>query len=78
MLAINGYGFTLDPLLSINYSYSKPESTSSSHRTYTSVTVAQLKDDLNDNALNAANTWKNKYVKVTGILSNIDSDGEYF
>lgn len=62
----------------INYSYSKPESTSSSHRTYTSVTVAQLKDDLNDNALNAANTWKNKYVKVTGILSNIDSDGEYF
>ena len=42
------------------------------------VTVDTLAKDLKDNALNASNTYKNKYVEVTGLLENIDSDGAYF
>lgn len=36
-----------------------------------------LVDALKDNALNANNTYRDKYVEVTGRLSNIDSSGKY-
>jgi len=36
-----------------------------------------LVDTLKENALNASNTYKDKYVEVTGKLSNIDSSGKY-
>lgn len=36
-----------------------------------------LVDALKENALNASNTYKDKYVEVTGRLSNIDSSGKY-
>ena len=34
-------------------------------------------DDLKDNAMKAENTYKNKYVEVSGKISNFDSDGKY-
>ena len=42
------------------------------------ITVDKLMADLEDNALNASNTYKGKYVEVTGKLSTIDSGGKYF
>lgn len=42
------------------------------------VTADKLVEDLKSNALNASNTYKGKYVEVTGKLSNIDSNGKYF
>lgn len=42
------------------------------------VTTDKLMEDLESNALNASDTYKGKYVEVTGKLSNIDSNGKYF
>lgn len=42
------------------------------------VTVDKLVYDLNENALKAANTYKGKYVELTGRVSIIDSSGSYF
>ena len=42
------------------------------------VTADKLVEDLKGNALNASETYKGKYVEVTGQLSNIDGDGKYF
>lgn len=42
------------------------------------VSVDKLMEDLKGNALNASNTYKGKYVEVSGKLSNIDSGGKYF
>lgn len=53
---------------------SKPTSTPI---TYTSVDAQKLVDDLKDNALNAANTYKGQYISVTGQVSNIDASGQY-
>lgn len=44
---------------------------------YTEYTVSQLVKDLEANALKAENTYNNKYVKISGKLSTIDSDGSY-
>lgn len=45
--------------------------------TYTPCDAGQLMDALNDNAMKAAETYKDQYVEVTGQLSNIDSSGDY-
>ena len=45
---------------------------------YKNVTVGDLRNDLENNAMRAENDWKNQYVRVTGYLTNIDSDGSYF
>lgn len=42
------------------------------------ITSDKLVDDLKENALNASDTYKDKYVEVTGVLSNIDASGDYF
>lgn len=42
------------------------------------VTVDQLYDELKENALKASNTYKGKYIRLTGNLMTIDSDGKYF
>jgi predicted nucleic acid-binding Zn ribbon protein len=42
------------------------------------ITVDDLVDALDENALNASNTYKKAYVQMTGKLSNIDSSGDYF
>lgn len=42
------------------------------------ITVDELYNQLNDNALKASNTYEGKYIELTGILSNIDAQGNYF
>jgi|DEB19_MinimDraft_3_1074340.scaffolds.fasta_scaffold125074_1 hypothetical protein len=42
------------------------------------VTAEQLLSELEDNALSAKNTWKDKKVVITGTLDNIDASGDYF
>lgn len=44
---------------------------------YKAVTVDQLMNDLTSNAMNAAETYKNQYLEVSGRLSTIDSSGKY-
>ncbi|MBP3336897.1 MAG: hypothetical protein J6L59_00645 [Clostridia bacterium] len=44
---------------------------------YTDFSVSQLVSDLENNALKAENTYKDKYVRLTGKLSNIDAGGKY-
>lgn len=40
--------------------------------------VDTLVKALENNPLNASNTYKNSYVKIVGKLTNIDSSGKYF
>ena len=44
---------------------------------YTSVSVGQLIDDLDANAMNAKETYKDGYFRITGVVSNIDASGKY-
>lgn len=44
---------------------------------YTPVTADKLINTLSDNAL-LAEDYTNSYLEITGNISNIDSDGEYF
>lgn len=45
--------------------------------TYTAYEVSELMDDLNGNALKAAEKYKDQYVELTGRLNVIDSSGKY-
>ncbi len=44
---------------------------------YESVDLQTMIDDLKSNALKAEKTYKNKYVEITGEISNFDSGGKY-
>lgn len=44
---------------------------------YTAYTVTELSEDLDSNALKAADKYKGQYVELTGRLSVIDSNGKY-
>lgn len=44
---------------------------------YTSYTVAEMMEDLHNNALKAEKKYSDQYVEVTGRLEVIDSDGKY-
>lgn len=44
---------------------------------YTSVSVAQLVDDLDANAYNAKQAYKGGYYRISGVVSNIDASGKY-
>lgn len=44
---------------------------------YTTYTVQTLIDDVQSNALKATDTYKDQYIELTGILSNIDASGKY-
>lgn len=44
---------------------------------YITVSVSTLVNELENNAAAAQKKYKNKYVKVTGKLGTIDSDGDY-
>ena len=46
-------------------------------REYVEVTVDEMFDELDTNALNAEEKYKDMYVSVKGNLSVIDSDGDY-
>lgn len=45
---------------------------------YQDVSVEALFDELENNAMNASDTYKNQNLAITGILGTIDSDGSYF
>lgn len=44
---------------------------------YTAVSVADMIDALDTNALKAEKTYNGQYLEITGRLGNIDSDGSY-
>lgn len=44
---------------------------------YTAYTVTELSEDLDSNALKAADKYKGQYVELTGRLNVIDSNGKY-
>ena len=44
---------------------------------YTAVSVADMMDMLNANALKAENTYNGQYLEITGRLNVIDSEGSY-
>lgn len=44
---------------------------------YTNISVAELDEVLNNNALKAKETYKGAYLEITGKLSNIDASGKY-
>lgn len=45
--------------------------------TYTPVSVTEMMDMLDNNALKAESTYQDAYVEITGRLNVIDSDGKY-
>lgn len=44
---------------------------------YTPVTADKLVKDLEENAINASDTYKDQHIEITGKLGNIDSSGDY-
>ena len=56
---------------------SKANETTGEKIEYASYSVADMIADLNGNALNASEKYKDQYVEITGKLRNIDSDGKY-
>lgn len=44
---------------------------------YLSVSVSELHEALEANALNASDTYKGKHVEITGLVKVIDSSGKY-
>jgi len=53
------------------------ENTPTKEIVYTEYSVSQLVKDLESNALKAETTYQDQYVKLTGKVSTIDSDGQY-
>ena len=56
---------------------SSSEKTEVTPITYLSVAVDDMVKELEDNALNASDRYKDAYLEITGKLSNIDSSGKY-
>lgn len=44
---------------------------------YEQVSLQDMLDELNTNALRAEETYQNKYIEITGEIRNFDSDGKY-
>ncbi len=44
---------------------------------YTVVSVNDMMDDLNNNAMGASDKYKGQYLEITGKLTNIDASGKY-
>ncbi len=53
------------------------EEQATEEKEYIAVTKQELSDALDANALKAADTYKDKYLEVSGYLDNIDSSGDY-
>lgn len=56
---------------------SKAAETSTKEITYTPAEAGQMLSELDNNALNAEKTYKDKDLEITGKIYNIDSSGEY-
>lgn len=46
-------------------------------KSYEKIELQTMIDDLNSNALKAEKTYNNKYVEITGRITNFDSNGSY-
>ncbi|MDU5466352.1 MAG: hypothetical protein E6084_00600 [Peptoniphilus harei] len=55
----------------------KSAETSTKEITYTPADAGQMLSDLDNNALNAEKTYKDKDLEITGKVFNIDSSGKY-
>lgn len=55
----------------------KTAETSTKEITYTAADAGQMLSDLENNALNAEKTYKDKDLEITGKVFNIDSSGKY-
>lgn len=55
----------------------KAAETSTKEITYTPTDAGQMLSDLDNNALNAEKTYKDKDLEITGKVFNIDSSGKY-
>ena len=53
------------------------ETTKPAEKTYTKVSVDDLEEALENNAASAKDTYKGKYLEITGKLGTIDSDLKY-
>lgn len=62
-----------DTDISASTAASEPETEIS----YTPVTVDQMIDTLNSNALSASEAYKDQYLEISGKLGTIDSSGKY-
>lgn len=72
--AIGGGG---DKSSSSSSSSTQVEQKAEQPKEYTAIDVATLNADLENNAASAQKKYKNKNLKITGILGTIDSDGNY-
>lgn len=45
---------------------------------YQDVSIETLFDELDNNAVNASDTYKGQYLSITGVLGTMDSNGSYF
>ena len=70
----NNEGLIPEILLTLRKSDQHIESSSSK---YIKADVETMFEDLNSNALKASNTYKDKYLEITGEIASIDSSGEY-
>lgn len=79
LAAIGGSGSSDSSGSTSNTATSKTAVSSSSEAAieYTAYTVTELSEDLDSNALKAADKYKGQYVELTGRLSVIDSNGKY-
>lgn len=73
-----GYTVDVDKVEGTATSTAKSDASTAMNGKYKVVTVGDLINDLESNAMRAESTWKDKYVQVTGYLYNIDSDGSFF
>ena len=53
------------------------EETTAAPIEYIAVSVTDMMDDLNKNAMNASDKYKGQYIEITGKLNVIDSNGKY-
>lgn len=60
-----------------NFSKKDPQVEDRSNIEYQKITVDELEEELNNNAATAKETYKGKYLEVTGKLGTIDADLEY-
>ena len=80
LAAIGGSGSSDSSGSTSSTATSKTAASSSSSEAaieYTAYTVTELSEDLDSNALKAADKYKGQYVELTGRLSVIDSNGKY-
>lgn len=78
----NAAGGNKDESHSVSNASSKQEAAAteaetSPEITYTPVTVTEMMDVLDSNAMKASETYKGEYLEITGKLNVIDSNGKY-